>query len=44
MENLAFEPAMQSIKNAHKKMLIEWMRQTEDDFLDVCDGFSHTVN
>ena len=44
MQNLAFEAAMQSVKNKHKKMLLEWMRQTEDDFLDDWDGFSHAAN
>jgi len=31
-QNLAFEPGMQTIKDAHRKMLDSWMEKTNDDF------------
>jgi len=35
MKDLAADPAMQEVKKDLKKRLIKWMKETNDDFLDV---------
>lgn len=34
-QNLVNEPSMQTLRSNHKKLLINWMKETNDDFLDV---------
>ena len=37
MNNLASEPALQKVKELLRKNLVNWMKQTNDDFLTVWD-------
>ncbi len=40
-QNLAYEPSMQAVKQRHRKLLDDWMRQTNDDF-ELIAGASGT--
>ena len=35
MQNLASEPSMQEVKESLRTELVKWMKETDDDFLDV---------
>jgi len=38
MRNLASEPSMIEVKESLRNKLVEWMKETDDDFLDVWEG------
>jgi len=38
MQNLASEPSMREVKESLRNKLVDWMEETDDDFLDIWDG------